>query len=123
MLRGIAVVDDRAPNRLVLKAMIEHAGYKGVYPFSSPEEYLAAEDGWDMTFTDNVMPGMSGVELIEKMRERGETHPVCMVSANISAYPGLLERLGELGADHMQKPVDLSALKKYLKERLGTPTS
>ncbi len=116
----VAVVEDNPTNRLLLEKAVENSGYK-VRSFSRATDYLAEEDGYLATFTDNSMPGMDGTEFVRRMRERGETHPICMVSSDIS--PDVQEVLDRHGVDHMEKPIDLTELRKYLQERLGTPTS
>jgi len=83
--RRILVVDDEAAIRLFSSAVLRSSGY----------EVDAAEDGaagwealhgkdYDLLITDNQMPRVSGVELIDKLHDAHMELPVIMASA---AFP------------------------------------
>jgi FixJ family two-component response regulator len=99
----IAVVDDDASIRDTTCDLLESAGYSAV-AFSSPGDLLASErlHKFACLITDMRMPGMSGIELYERLRATGWRIPTIL----ISAYPD------ELGRAHACRAGILSCLRK-----------
>jgi FixJ family two-component response regulator len=85
----IAVVDDDASIRDTTSDLLESAGYSAV-AFSSPGDILVSErlPQFACLITDMRMPGMSGIELYERLRATGWRIPTIIVSA----YPDELDR-------------------------------
>ncbi|HZZ85481.1 MAG TPA: hybrid sensor histidine kinase/response regulator [Anaeromyxobacteraceae bacterium] len=69
--RGVLVVDDEPFNLQVLRVLLEDAWT--VHQAESGEEALAVatRERLDVVITDQRMPGMTGVELLEELRVRG----------------------------------------------------
>jgi signal transduction histidine kinase len=66
--RGILIVDDERPNLTVLRNFLE-AGYHVLEAQSGPEALEIAKNAEiDVVITDQRMPEMSGVELLENVR-------------------------------------------------------
>ncbi len=69
-MKRLLIVDDNADHRLILRTVFEAKGYgcaeaqEGTAALSTLVDQKA-----DLVLTDLVMPGMNGVELIERMRE------------------------------------------------------
>jgi two-component system, LuxR family, response regulator FixJ len=83
----ISIVDNDAAVRDSLRVLLECEGYQ-IREFASAREFLAAEgtgDG-DCLILDIHMPGMSGIELLETMRERGDMRPVIIISGRADAW-------------------------------------
>jgi signal transduction histidine kinase len=89
--RGILLVDDERPNLTVLRGFLE-AGYRVLEAESGPAALeLARNADLDVVITDQRMPGMTGVELLEQLREfkpdvagivlTGFTDPPALISA------------------------------------------
>jgi FixJ family two-component response regulator len=99
----IAVVDDDASIRDTTSDLLESAGYSAV-AFSSPGDILVSEQlpQFACLITDLRMPGMSGIELYERLRATGWRIPTILVSA----YPDELERA------HASRAGILSCLRK-----------
>ena len=66
----VLVVDDEENIRLVLRTLLVKHGYE-VTAASSAEEALekVAEEPPDFVIADVRMPGMSGIDLVAKLRE------------------------------------------------------
>ena len=89
--RGILIVDDEPQNLIVLRNFLE-GGYR-VFEAQSGKQALevAKSAELDVVITDQRMPEMSGVELLEKLREfkpdvagivlTGFTDPPALISA------------------------------------------
>ncbi len=67
---GVLLVDDERPNLTVLRGFLEDAWT--VHEATSGEEALAiaGEVPLDVVVSDQRMPGMSGIELLEELRRR-----------------------------------------------------
>jgi DNA-binding NtrC family response regulator len=80
-----------------------------VHPiFMSAEELLAEVDGdafntADILMFDIRLPKMTGVDLANELRNRGETRPFVLVSA---WPPPTKETLGKIQAEFLPKPFD-----------------
>ena len=89
--RGILIVDDERPNLTVLRNFLE-AGYTVHEAQSGPQALeLAKKIDLDVVITDQRMPDMSGVEMLEALRHlkpdiagivlTGYTDPPALISA------------------------------------------
>ena len=85
----IAIVDDDASIRDTTSDLLESVGYSSM-TFSSPADMLVSErlPQFACLITDMRMPGMSGIELYERLCASGWTIPTILVSA----YPDELHR-------------------------------
>jgi PAS domain S-box-containing protein len=95
----LLLVDDDAEVRLTTAAMLADLGYS-VVEASGGREALSLLDGGlrpDVVVTDHLMPGVTGAELIQAMRNRGLAMPVLIVSgyADVERLPPDLPRLAK----------------------------
>ncbi len=107
----ILVVDDKPANVLLLERMLGGAGYVSVTSTTQPREVCALHllNNYDLILLDLQMPGMSGFEVIEALKESetGGYLPVLV----ITAQPDQKLRALTLGAkDFISKPFDLADL-------------
>lgn len=79
----VAVVDDEAPVRTALGRLLRVADYQ-VIGFASGEEFLASLPARrpDCVLLDIHMPGLSGLQVRQRLREAGSTLPVVFITAN-----------------------------------------
>jgi CheY-like chemotaxis protein len=118
--RTLLVVDDNAGNRDLLARRLERKGFR----------VIGAEDGQraldilatskvDLVLLDVMMPGLSGLDVLRRVRE---THPpsilpVVMVTARTESED-IVEAL-ELGAnDYVTKPIDFPVVLARVKVQL-----
>lgn len=73
--RNVLIVDDEAPNLAVLSSFLESA--YTVYEATSGDEALtmARQNPIDVVISDQRMPGMTGVELLQQMHDEGMDVP------------------------------------------------
>ncbi len=109
-------IDSLRPHILFL----QKKGYE-VVPVHTGAEAIEAiqEDFFDAVFLDEQMPGLSGLETMEAIKQRQPELPVIMITK--SEEEGLMEdALGSQIADYLIKPVNpsqlLLALKKVLQQ-------
>ena len=113
----ILVVEDHAPNRLLLCQQLEYLGHEAV-PCDDGESALAvweqANPAFDLTITDCGLPRMDGYELTRRMRdwEQGmalRAHPIFGLTAN--AQSEVVERCLEAGMNRcLFKPLGIETL-------------
>lgn len=110
----ILVAEDNPVNRMVISEQLKELGYRHVL---IEDGHKALDElgssSYDLLITDNNMPGMSGHELIRRIRQGtlfGESRlPILVMSA--SAYPEEIDRYMTAGADDfLAKPATLEGL-------------
>jgi FixJ family two-component response regulator len=78
----ICVIDDEESVRRALKRLLRSEGL-GVRVFDSAEEFLNSDrDQACILVLDIRMPGMSGLELQERLAEEGFTRPIIFITAH-----------------------------------------
>jgi DNA-binding NtrC family response regulator len=105
------IVDDEPNICRVLATLFKGEGYD-VHTFHQPQEALnaLAETDCDVIISDLMMPGMTGVQFLQALRDRGSTIPVLMITAH-GTIQTAVEAI-KLGAfDYMTKPFDMEAVK------------
>ncbi len=100
----ILVVDDEAPIRDLLVRILSRHGYESRGVASAAEARAALrEDTYEAILSDVLMPGESGLTLLQSLSEAAPNVPVVMVSGMDD--PELAQIAGELGAyGYVTKP-------------------
>jgi CheY-like chemotaxis protein len=110
---AVLVVDD---NQDLAENIAEILGLRGFAPLiaTSAEEALpkALPDGPVLLVTDFRLPGMSGAELVRRVREQRNGVRAIVMSAYTDDETIAAAR--EAGANFLPKPVDLTALSELL---------
>ena len=116
----ILVVDDDEIVLAGLCATLEGDGYEVA---TAPSGYAAvaelSRDRFDLVITDLMMPGLSGIGLLERVRAEWPETPVIV----LSGYPrrNLADEALRKGADEfLVKPVDYGQLRKSVRALLGS---
>lgn len=115
--KRILVVDDNPQSRKLLEVILKQAGYEVVVVEGGDEaiEYLSIQQDFDLIITDILMPYMSGLELIEKLKTYKETKdiPILCISAHLS-------KKGDLEDDFLAKPIDTNLLLEKVRKLIQT---
>lgn len=117
----VLVVDDDAAVRAALKFVLEVEGFR-VRLYDSPEAMLDDPDlpKRACLVVDYHMPGMDGIELVARLRERQVTLPAILISARVNRQLHLLaERSGLAGV--LEKPFSDAILVDSIRSALGPP--
>lgn len=77
----LAVVDDDHDIRRALGRLLRSYGHE-VHVFESAEAYLAQNCAADCAILDIELPGLSGLELAERMTHEGRGIPVVFITAH-----------------------------------------
>ena len=81
MKARILVVDDEAMAREELCEALTREGYETRGCADGDEALVAARDGFDVCITDIRMPGLSGLDLLHRLRETSPEGLVVLVTA------------------------------------------
>ena len=105
----VIVVDDDPAVRNSLKFSLEIEGFT-VRDFASAAELLNARDlpGCSCLVIDERLPGMSGLELIARLRERHNSVPAILITSNPNA--ALTARAARANTPIIEKPLLGNAL-------------
>jgi CheY-like chemotaxis protein len=112
-MKRILLVDDHQLTREALKLFLETQGYM-VEEAENGAEGLAVIDqghGFDLVISDNQMPVMTGIELIQRLARRSylTTHPLILYSGQLT--PELEQQARHLGVYAvLQKPYSFQDL-------------
>jgi signal transduction histidine kinase/CheY-like chemotaxis protein len=120
--RSILLVEDEPALRERWVGPLRVAGWDVTAAGTAEEALqLVAESGAspDVLVTDLVMPGMSGVELIEALRQESPGLITIVVSGRLSELPSAWDSDAQLAA--LAKPVALQRLLEAVEEIGGSP--
>jgi len=103
----VLIVEDQARTALELQSGLAASGLEGSVAGSAEEalEVLAAEP-FDALVVDVMLPGMSGLDLVQTLRNQGRITPAVFLSAKAD----LQDRLSGLevgGDDYLAKPYSI----------------
>ena len=109
----IAVVDDNAPQRMILSRLLEH-DYK-VSVFETGNAFLECPQAFEAVLLDIEMPGLTGYETCHQLRHRANSNdmPVIFVSAHDTA-PERVAAYEAGGDDFVTKPIAANELRHKL---------
>jgi two-component system nitrogen regulation response regulator NtrX len=83
MKSRILVVDDEAEIRRSVRMILEYEGYEVLEASSGPEGVALAErETPDLVFLDIKMPGMDGLEALQRIKAANEAIPVVIISGH-----------------------------------------
>jgi len=115
---SIAIVDDDEVVREAMKSLVRSLGYHAS-TFGSAEEFLNSEqlDDTSCLITDVQMPGMSGLDLQDRLIARGHRIPIIFITAH--SDENVRSRAMKAGAiDFLTKPVNADHLVGHLEKAL-----
>jgi len=119
-VRRILIVDDEKNIRLQLAGLLGDEGYKTVSAADAEAglEKLR-EDSPDLVLLDMMLPGMTGLEALEKIRAAGDDLPVILMSGQATVETAV--KATKLGAfDYLEKPLDPERLLVTVRNALET---
>ncbi|HTT07651.1 MAG TPA: response regulator [Gammaproteobacteria bacterium] len=118
----IGVVDADIAMGEALQSLLRSHGYE-VLCQTSAEEALADLSRFDLLIVgEEKLPGMSGIELIEKMRGRGTPLP-SIVLTSPGNIPLTVRAIRAGAADCLEKPFFKVVLLGRIKQILSNPTA
>ncbi len=113
----IAIVDDDPGQRQLLANALERAGYETLRCEDGPQGLAAAADA-SLMLLDVRMPGMSGLEVLERVKRDRPQLPVILLTAYIDVRDAV-SAMKQGALDYLEKPVDLDELIAAVDDALG----
>ncbi|MGD9817485.1 MAG: sigma-54-dependent transcriptional regulator [Desulfomonilaceae bacterium] len=108
----VLVVDDEKNYLLVLEDLLADEGYEVVTASSAAEGLeIIQREAIDTVLTDIKMPGMSGIEFLEKIMNFDSDMPVILMTA-FAEVDQAVNAMKKGALDHIQKPFDNQDLKR-----------
>ncbi|MDP4827662.1 MAG: sigma-54 dependent transcriptional regulator [Flavobacteriales bacterium] len=106
----VLIIDDEAGIRSSLKEILEYEKCKVDVAENGKDGVEKALEGqYDLIFCDIKMPGMDGIEVLERLTMRGVTSSVVMISGH-GTVETAVEALKKGAYDFIQKPLDLNRI-------------
>lgn len=102
---AILIVDDEESIRFTFRLLLQQAGYRGVSVEDARQAlHVLDTDSIDLVITDVILPGPTGLDLLQWIKERPSPPPVVIIAGQPDAAGK--ERAASLGAfDYLPKPV------------------
>ncbi|WP_306640264.1 sigma-54-dependent transcriptional regulator [Sanyastnella coralliicola] len=116
----ILIIDDEASIRSSLREILEYEDYKVEEAENGKEGIQKIQDGkFDLIFCDIKMPGMDGIETLERIRLMEVETPVVMISGH-GTVETAVEALKKGAWDFIEKPLDLNRILVTLRNASDT---
>ncbi len=118
----ILIVDDEKSIRVTLQEFLRTEDYEVLTAESAEEAFdLMAKQAIDVVVSDIILPKISGVELLQKIKKLGQTVEVVM----ITGHPAIETAAAAVRAgafDYISKPVSFNLIKKVVSRALAMKT-
>ena len=111
---NILIVDDEPKNLMVLETVLDDPGYRLIRANSGDQALLALmTQEFAVLVLDVRMPGMTGFELAQLIKQRKKTArvPIIFLTAYYSEDQHILEGYGSGAVDYLHKPVNAAVLR------------
>ncbi len=106
----ILVIDDEKSIRNTLQEVLEYENHKVDQATNGSEGLELFDKGeYDIVLCDIKMPGMDGIEVLEKLHERNHDVPIIMISGH-GNIDTAVEAIKKGAYDFIEKPLDLNRL-------------
>jgi len=115
----VHVVDDDWAVLKSLKALFDSVGLD-VKVYETPDEFVESDECLEpgCVIMDLRMPGMSGIELLEKVRTKGMDLPVLFITG-YGEVPSAVQAMKAGAVDFLEKPVSHQELLERVHEALA----
>lgn len=117
--KRILVADDSETITTLLMSALQSSGFHVEAANDGPEAYEKGKEGrFDLVILDQLMPGLLGLEVIERWHEEGYEIPVIMLSG-VDDDRTVVESLQRGAVDYVRKPFRLPELLARIHQRLA----
>lgn len=111
------IIDNDEMNRRLLRLVLEHEGYHCVEAENGATglSLLASQQHFDVVILDHAMPGMTGIDVLDKLQHTEQRQPPPIIMVTGWLHPELREKARQFGAFAiLEKPYDLGALRSLI---------
>lgn len=110
MRHSILVIEDEDKIAELLRMELTHEGYDVDVALSGRAGLEAAMNGnWSLIILDVMLPEMSGLEVLRRLRQGGRSTPVILLTAR-SSTPDKVSGLDQGANDYLTKPFEIEEL-------------
>jgi two-component system, OmpR family, response regulator len=116
-MRILLVEDDKILSDVLCRALVQAAYAVDAVATGEDADAALAQDIYDLAILDIGLPGLSGLDVLQRLRQRKSRVPVLM----LTAFDALADRVKglDLGADdYLAKPFDLPELEARVRALL-----
>ena len=111
MAKRVLIADDEKNMRWVLSEALTAEGYEVIQAADGKEALTAVDEQHpDLMVLDHKMPSPDGMEVLRKIRAKGETFPIIMLTAHGNVATAV-EAMKAGATEYLTKPFDLGELK------------
>lgn len=115
----ILIVDDQFGIRILLNEVLQKEGYE-TFQAANGIQALEIVDNHspDLVLLDMKIPGMDGIEILKRMKEKNENIRVIIMTAY--GELDMIQKAKDLGAlTHFAKPFDIDDIRRTVKEYIA----
>lgn len=114
----ILIVDDQFGIRILLNEVLQKEGYDTFQAANGIQALeIVKEHSPDLVLLDMKIPGMDGIEILERMKEVEQDIRVIIMTAY--GELDMIQKAKDLGAlTHFSKPFDIEDIRRAVKERI-----
>lgn len=114
----ILVADDSETIRTLLLTALKSEGYEVVTAGDGLEAYETARAGnFDLVILDQLMPGLLGLEVLDRWRSEDIDVPVIMLTG-VDDDRTAVDSLERGGVDYVRKPFRIAELMARIRQRV-----
>ena len=114
-MKRILIADDSFYQRIILSRLVEELGHKSDGVGSGEELLERIDSSYDCIFLDLLMTGMSGIEVLEILKDQENVPPIIVITADVQK--SRKKECLELGAvAFIQKMITKQELQETLNE-------
>jgi ActR/RegA family two-component response regulator len=111
----VLLIDDEERFVLNLAKLMRGRGFEVLTAFDGPSGIAAAEQGVDVVVLDVKMPGMGGIEALQRIKEASPETEVLMLTGHADVETGI-EAMRAGALDYLMKPCDIDDLVAKIRE-------
>jgi two-component system cell cycle response regulator DivK len=114
----VLIVEDNEKNMKLVRDVLQATGYSTLEATTGEEAVeLALSQAPALVLMDVQLPGIDGVEALDRMRQNERTASIPVLALTAQAMSGDRERFLEVGFDgYLAKPIDVAELLRVVKE-------
>ena len=115
---GVLIVEDNEKNMKLVRDVLQATGYSTLEATTGEDAIeLAVSHGPALVLMDVQLPGIGGVEALERLRRDERTASIPVLALTAQAMSGDRERFLEAGFDgYLAKPIDVTELIQVVRE-------
>ena len=116
--KRVLIVEDNEKNMKLVRDVLQATGYRTLEATTGEEAVeLALSQAPALVLMDVQLPGIDGVEALERLRQNERTASIPVLALTAQAMSGDRERFLEAGFDgYLAKPVDVGELIETVRE-------